>query len=349
MTFPDWTYLNNSVRAWVLATAVAIVVYVGANLVRRLVIRQLTALSARTRNEADDMVADTLRRTRTFFILFVSLYAASRVLVLSDSAETALRFAGVMVVVAQAAIWGTVVINALIQRQIARRVEEDAATATTINAVGFILRLAFYTILVLLGLSNLGFDITALVAGLGIGGVAVALALQNILGDLFASLSIVLDRPFIIGDFIIVDDLMGTVEYVGLKTTRVRSLSGEQLVLSNSDLLGSRIRNFKRMYQRRVVFTLGVTYETPRHKLEQIPGMIRSAIERQLDTRFDRAHFSSYGDFALLFETVYYVLGPDYNAYMDIQQAINFDIHRAFEEAEIEFAYPTQRLLVENA
>ncbi|HEX6307223.1 MAG TPA: mechanosensitive ion channel family protein [Longimicrobiales bacterium] len=349
MTFLDWTWLNNSVRAWLLAATVAIIVYLGANLLRRLIIRQLTALSARTRNAADDMVADTIRRTRTFFLLFISLYAASRVVVLSASAETALRFIGIMVVVAQAAVWGTVIINTLIQRQIQRRVEEDAAAATTINAVGFILRLVFYTLLVLLGLSNLGFDITALVAGLGIGGVAVALALQNILGDLFASLSIVLDRPFVIGDFIIVDDLMGTVEYVGLKTTRVRSLSGEQLVFANGDLLASRVRNFKRMYQRRVAFTIGVTYETPRDRLERIPSMIRAAIERQLDTRFDRAHFSSYGDSALLFEAVYYVLGPDYNTYMDIQQAINFDIHRGFEEAGIEFAYPTQRLLVERA
>lgn len=349
MTFLEWIYLGNSIRDWLLAAAVAMIVYVGAGIVRRLVIRQITALSSRTVNEADDLIADTLRRTKTYFLLFISLYAASRVLDLSDSMETALRFIGVIVVVAQVAVWGTVVINSVVQRQMARRIEEDAATATTINALGFVIRLLFYSILVLMGLDNLGFQIGPLIAGLGIGGVAVALALQNVLGDLFASLSIVLDRPFVIGDFIIVDDMLGTVEYVGLKTTRVKSLSGEQLVFANSDLLSSRIRNFKRMYERRVVFSLGVTYQTPRAQLEQIPGVIRSAVERQEDTRFDRAHFREYGDFALNFEVVYYVLVPDYNRYMDVQQAINFEIHRAFEELDIEFAYPTQTLYMARA
>jgi small-conductance mechanosensitive channel len=344
VTFLDIVYLNNSIRDWLIAAAVAIIVYAGANIIRRLVIRQISALSSRTQNEADDLVADTLRRTKTYFLLFVSLYAASRVLELTEPMETALRFVGVIVVVAQLAVWGTVVINTLVQRQMARRIEEDAATATTINALGFVIRLAFYSILVLMGLDNLGFEIGPLIAGLGIGGVAVALALQNVLGDLFASLSIVLDRPFVIGDFIIVDDLAGTVEYVGLKTTRVKALSGEQLVFANSDLLASRVRNFKRMYERRIVFGLGVTYDTPRAKLEQIPGMIRAAVEAQEQVRFDRAHFLKYGAFSLDFETVYYVLVPEYNTYMDVQQAINFEIHRAFEAAGIEFAFPTQTI-----
>jgi small-conductance mechanosensitive channel len=159
-----------------------------------------------------------------------------------------------------------------------------------------------------------------------------------------ASLSIVLDKPFVVGDFLIVDDLLGSVEHVGLKTTRLRSLSGEQLVFSNSDLLNSRIRNYGRMYERRVVFTLGVTYETPRDKLLQIPGMIREAVEAQERTRFDRSHFMQYGDYSLKFETVYYVLTRDYNVNMDVQQAIYFRIHECFEEAGIEFAYPTQKL-----
>ena len=342
----DTLYLGNPLRSWLLAAAVAVIAYIGLNLLRRLLVRQITALSGRTSNRADDLVADTLSRTKAFFLLFVSLYAGTRVLALGESTETALRFIGVVVVVTQLAIWGTVVINALIRRQLALRMEEDAASATAVNAAGFVLRLGFYSVLVLMGLDNLGFDITALIAGLGIGGVAVALALQNVLGDLFASLSIVLDRPFVIGDFIVVGELAGTVEYVGLKTTRVKSLSGEQLVFANSDLLSSRIRNFKRMYERRIVFSLGVTYQTPRDVLERIPGMIRAAVEKQENTRFDRAHFKEYGDFALTFEVVYIVLSPDFNAYMDVQQAINFEIHRAFEEAGIEFAYPTQTLFL---
>jgi len=198
----------------------------------------------------------------------------------------------------------------------------------------------------LLTLDNLGVDITALVAGLGIGGIAVALALQNVLGDLLASLSITLDQPFVIGDFLIVGDHMGSVEYVGIKTTRLRSLTGEQIVMSNADLLSSRVRNYGRMYERRIVFALGVAYETPREKLERIPPLLREIIEAQEGVRFDRAHFAKYGDFSLDFEIVYYVQSPEYGLYMDAQQAINFRIHEAFEDLGVQFAYPTQTLWI---
>jgi small-conductance mechanosensitive channel len=215
--------------------------------------------------------------------------------------------------------------------------------------MGFVGRLVLWAVVLLLVLDNLGVDVTALVAGLGVGGIAVALAVQNILGDLFASLSIVLDKPFTIGDFLIIDDYLGSVEHIGLKTTRMRSLSGEQLVFSNTDLLKSRIKNYGRMFERRVIFDIGVTYQTPREKLQMIPDIIRSAIEAQEPVRFDRSHFRAYGDFSLSFETVYYVLKPDYNLYMDIQQAINLHIHARFEAEGIEFAYPTQTLFVEKS
>jgi len=180
------------------------------------------------------------------------------------------------------------------------------------------------------------------VAGFGIGGVAVALAVQSVLGDLFASLSIILDKPFVVGDFIVVDNLRGTVERVGVKTTRLRSLDGELLVFSNGDLLKSRIRNFRRMYDRRVEFTLGVTYRTPLEKLRRIPQWLREIIAAQPRTRFDRAHFKQYGDSALVFEIVYYVLDRDYNLYMDIHQAINLAICEHFGREGIEFAFPTR-------
>jgi small-conductance mechanosensitive channel len=177
-----------------------------------------------------------------------------------------------------------------------------------------------------------------------VGGIAVALAAQNILGDLFASLSIVFDKPFVLGDFIIIGDSMGTVEQIGLKTTRIRSLSGEQLIFSNNDLLSSRIRNFKRMQERRVVFSVGVVYQTTKAQLETIPGILREAVEAQDSTRFDRAHFKEFGDFSLNFEVVYHVLTPDFGKYMDVQQAINFVIFERFDELGIEFAYPTQSI-----
>jgi small-conductance mechanosensitive channel len=199
-----------------------------------------------------------------------------------------------------------------------------------------------------LALDNLGIEVTALIAGLGIGGIAVALATQNILGDLFASLLIVLDKPFVLGDFIVVGDFVGHVEKIGLKTTRLRSLSGEQLVVSNNDLLQSRLRNFKRMIERRVLFTVGVTYDTPLEKLAAVPGMIREIIESQPDVRFDRSHFKEFGSYSLNFETVYFVLSPEFGRYMDRQQAINLAIYDRFAQNEIKFAYPTQTLFLEQ-
>ena len=196
------------------------------------------------------------------------------------------------------------------------------------------------SLVLLPALGLLGFNLTALLASLGIGGVAVALAMQNILGDLFASLAIALDRPFEVGDFIVIDAYMGTVEFVGLKTTRVRSLSGEQIILANTDLLKSRIRNFKRMTDRRATFNLNLDYGTPPEQLERIPEGIRRIIAARGRTRFDRAHFKAFGEAGLEFEVVYYVLDPDMNLYMDLQQAINLDLHRWFRAEGISFALP---------
>ncbi|MEO8168814.1 MAG: mechanosensitive ion channel family protein, partial [bacterium] len=213
--------------------------------------------------------------------------------------------------------------------------------ATTLTALGFVIRLVLWAIVLLVALANMGIDITAMVAGLGIGGIAVALALQNILADLFSSLSIVLDKPFVIGDFIIVDNYVGTVEHIGLKTTRVRSLAGEQIIFSNSDLLKSRLRNFKRMFERRIDFRINISYQTPNEKIAATPGIIRDAIEAQNNVRFDRSHFKEYGESSLVMEAVYFVLNPDYNKYMDTQQAINLEIHRRFASEGIDFALPT--------
>jgi small-conductance mechanosensitive channel len=250
----------------------------------------------------------------------------------------------------QAGLWAGALLKLVLERYGERQFAENPASVTTLGAIGIIGKLVLWSVVLLLILDNLGINVTALVTGLGIGGIAVALAVQNILGDLLAALAIVLDKPFAVGDFIIVDDYLGSVEKVGLKTTRIRSLSGEQLVFSNADLLSSRLRNYGRMYERRVVFPLGVTYQTPRSKLELIPQIVRQAIEAQGEqVRFDRSHFKEYGAFSINFETVYYVISADYNLYMDIQQAINLAIHRRFDEEKIDFAYPTQTLFVQGA
>lgn len=339
-------FYGNPVWVWFLAVFIASAVIVFLRLLRRFALRRLRRFAERTVTKVDDLIADLFARTRLFFLIAIALYAGSLALTFPSVATEVINTLVVLALLIQVGIWGTGVATFLIARAVKRKLEEDAATATSLAALGFIVKLVLWAVVLLLALENMGVDITALVAGLGIGGIAVALAMQNILSDLFASLSIILDKPFAIGDFIIVDDLLGTVERIGLKTTRVRSLYGEQLIFSNSDLLSSRIRNYKRMFERRIVFGLGVTYQTPYKKLAKIPEMIRKIIEVQEQARFDRAHFKEYGDFALKFEVVYYVLVPDYNAYMDIQQAVNLAIYKRFEQEGIDFAYPTQTLYI---
>jgi len=336
-------------QQWAIALATAAAVFLALLLVRRLGVRHLAALAARTSTRIDDLALGLLRGTRTYFLAAVALWPAANLLPLPPAVARVLQVLAVIVTILQAAVWGNVVIAHLLEHRVQRLRQEDPAGATTLTALTVLARLGLWTALLLLALDNVGIDITALVAGLGIGGVAIALATQNILGDLFASLSIVLDKPFVVGDFIIVGDLLGTVEHVGLKTTRVRSLSGEQLVFSNADLLGSRIRNFKRMAERRVVFSLGVTYQTPEERLAAIPGILRGIIASEPGVRFDRAHFKDYGDSALTFEVVYFVLDPDYNKYMDTQERINFAIFRRFAADRIDFAYPTRTVHLHSA
>jgi len=344
----DTKFLGNTLFSWGLAVLAAVGTWLVLFLARRIVVRALRKFARKTETGADDIVVAALARTKGWVILVVALFAGARLIDFPARADKAFVAVLVLALIVQGGIWLDTALSEAMARARKKHMDTDPASLTTVTAAGFIARFALWSILVLLALDNLGFNITSLVAGLGIGGVAIALAVQNILGDVFAAMSIVLDKPFAVGDFVVVGEMMGSVEQVGIKTTRVRSLSGEQLVFANSDLLSSRIRNFGRMYRRRVVFTVGVTYQTPRAQLEQIPGILRKAIESQDGTQFDRSHFRDFGDFALNFETVYYVLSSDYNVYMDVQQAINLYVHREFEQRGIEFAYPTQTLFVAN-
>ena len=221
---------------------------------------------------------------------------------------------------------------------------KDVESDRSLTGILAVLKVVVWALAIVVFLDNLGFKISAIIAGLGIGGIAIALAAQAVLGDLFSYFSILFDRPFEVGDFIILDQYLGTIEHVGIKTTRIRSLGGELVILSNTDLTSSRVRNYKRMDKRRVVFKLGVTYQTSLDQLKVMPGIIEKVIKDVKDTTFDRAHFFSYGDFSLVFEVVYYVMSRDYNIYMDIQQEINFAIKKEFETRDIVFAYPTQTL-----
>ncbi len=242
----------------------------------------------------------------------------------------------------QVALW----LSAAVRHAIDTRRAHDLAGAegaASLNILRFVGVLMVWVVAFLMLLTNLGVQIGPLIAGLGVGGIAIALAVQNILGDLFASLSIALDKPFRVGDFLVIGDEKGTVEQIGIKSTRLRSLSGEQIVVSNGDLLKSRVRNYGLLYERRASFSISIAYETPRETVREVPALIEAAIRAQPKTRFDRAHFASFGDSALLFEAVYTVLAAEYNTFMDIQQAINLQLMDDFAARGIEFAYPTSR------
>lgn len=335
--------LGNSLEKWLLAAGIAVVGTVILNIFTKILARGFNSLNKKVTSDFPRILAEMFRRTKKTILFLIILYAASTVLQLPAALAVFLRFIAVILVGIQVGVWGGFLVAKLVSEYVIRKTDKDEAPSG-IAVATLIARVTVWAFVVLLVLDNLGFNITTLIAGLGVGGIAVAMASQNILADLFASLSILLDKPFKVGDFIIVGDLLGSVENIGLKTTRLRSLGGEQLVFSNADLLSSRIRNYKRMQERRVVFTVGVEYSTASEKLKRIPRMIKDIVESIQSTRFDRSHFMSYGDFSLNFETVYYVLSPDYNIYTDIQQEINIKLFEKFEDEQIVFAFPSRTI-----
>lgn len=348
--FFDFVLYDNPVWRWLVALGVALVTLLVLKLVRDRVAERVARLAARTPSDVDDFVVELLRRrTGVITLLAVAIWAGALALDLPVVVSERIRQITTVVLILQAAWWANYAIGFFLSRVFQGRAGEDPEVAAAFAAAQLLSRVGLWALAALVVLTQLGMDITALVAGLGIAGIAVGLAMQNVLGDLFASLSIVLDKPFVVGDFIVVDNFMGTVEHVGIKTTRVRGLTGEEIVFSNTDLLNSRVRNMKRMSERRVQFQLGVTYDTPYEKLQRIPGMVREIIERHDKVRFDRGHFKQFGDFALIFEFVYFVTDPDYLLYMDIQQSINLEIYRRFAEEGIHFAFPTQTVYLTPA
>lgn len=341
-------YLENTLQDWLIAACIMIVVFAVLKIIQRVGISRLSRLAVSTDNNIDDLLVNILKKTKVFILIVASAYVASSVITLKPSIAGLWQKTIILMLILQGGFWASAGVSFWLGRNIQKRMDQDTSSATTITFLGYMARIILWTIVLLLMLDNLGVNITGLVAGLGIGGIAVALAVQNILGDLLASLSIVLDKPFVIGDFIVVDSLSGTIEQIGLKTTRVRSLSGEQLIFANNDLLKSRVHNYKRMTERRIVFGFGVVYQTSLEKLKAIKEIVRDIIQKEDRARLDRVHFKEYGDSSLNFEIVYFVTSPDYSIYMDVQEAINHEIFRRFEEEGIEFAYPTQTIFIER-
>lgn len=344
----NYKVYDNSMLAWSRALASLLMTFLLLYFIRWILIRRLKYLEEPGRVSLAGGFLNTIKRANSIFFLMLGVFVASRFLTLDLESKKTIYDLTKVAIVFQAAVWGSGLVRSWVFLILARRTKRDGASMGALTIFNFASQVILWSFALLLILQSLGIDVTALVAGLGIGGIAVALSLQRILNDLFSSLSIVLDKPFVVGDFVVFDDFFGAIEHIGIKTTRIRSLSGEQIVCSNGDLLNTRIRNFKRMNERRVVFKIGVVYQTPEETLSKIPAMIREIIEERENARFDRAHFASYGDFALLFETVYYVMSPDYNLYMDVQQAINLEIFKRFRDDNIQFAYPSQSIYLQN-
>ena len=338
----DRTWYGASLSQWLLAAATLGGVYVTLAVTRRVLVRRLGALAARTATEWDDLAVEIVRRTRPYFLLAIAAYAAARVVPPAPEFARVLRVVSILIALLQAGVWGNGLIGFASDHYVRQRATGDTGTRTTIQAIGYAARFVLWGLLLVTALDSFGVNVTALITGLGIGGVAIALAVQNILGDLFAALAIVLDKPFVIGDSIQVDNISGTVENVGLKTTRIRSLSGEQIIIGNADLLKSRIRNFKRMELRRAVFNLDLSFDTPADKVARVPAMVRQVVEQQPLTKFDRSHLLSIADSGLRIENVYYVLDPDYNKFADVQHAIYLDLLHAFEREQITFGFTTR-------
>lgn len=342
-------FLGNSIAAWISALLIFVLLVSVLKFLQSHLLSKMCSVLEAKKNKWPIYAVSALQSTSFIVLCVVGIRAGISPLELSPKGEKFFVNLLVVALFAQIGLWANAFYSAWYKNYRESNIKGNPAAVTTLDATKILVRIFIWLSIFLLIFNNLGFNVTAFVTGLGIGGVAIALAVQKILGDILASLAIVTDKPFAVGDFIILGEYMGAVENIGLKTTRIRSLSGEQIIFSNSDLLASRVRNYGRMFERRIEVTIGVTYTTSRENIVAIPNIIKQAINGQDHTRFDRAHFKAYAESSLDFQYVYYVLSPDYNLYMDIQQAVNLKLHEEFEKSGIDFAFPSRTVYVKPA
>lgn len=341
---------KNTISEWLVAILLLAVITLVLYILKKIVIHRLERSRAKKPGDLVRFLQNLIAQTSFIFIISLASYFGVKLLELPESVVDAVNKWMIMIALVQVGVWGGALINYLLRYRLEQVDGVDAATFTTLNAVRMVAKIVLWSIIVLLILENVtGIEMNALLASLGIAGVAGALAIQNILGDLFASLSIALDKPFVIGDSITVDQIQGEVEHIGLKSTHLRSVTGEQIIFSNSDLLESRIHNFQRMDQRRVTFKIGVIRDTPYDKLSEIPGIIKNVIEQIERTTFERAHFRAYGDSALIFECVYVFNSAEASEFIQVENTINMELYRQFTKYGIELAYPSQTVFLQHA
>jgi small-conductance mechanosensitive channel len=338
--FFNQTFFGNTILDYLIFVVAVAASMVAVTFLKRFILKIMKRWALRTETKMDDQLVRALRHYLMPIIYYSVLLLDLQILTLSPDLANAANVVGMVL----AAILGPMFASSVILffLNIYWEKQNKEVSAMALRWIGMLIKIFIWAIALLLLLENLGVDVTALIAGLGIGGVAFAFAAQAVLEDVFSCFAILFDKPFEVGDFIVVGNMAGTVEDTGIKTTRIRSLDGEQLIFANKDITNSRVQNYKRMEMRRVAFGLGVTYDTPVEKLKEIPGLLKEIIVSMEKTTFDRAHFTSYGDYSLNFRIVYYILSNDYNTYRDIHQEVNFRIKEEFEKREIEFAFPTQ-------
>jgi small-conductance mechanosensitive channel len=344
----EHVFYGNSLADWVTAGLVASAVWVGLSLVRRLIASRYRRYSTAGHPTAVRLIFYLLGDTKQFVVLALALYAGQEDLTFPPKHQHIIDNAVLMLSLLQVGLWAGRSLEFYLQIQEMER-GPDRVFAGSLDIINFVARMLIWSLLTLVALENLGVNNTALLAGLGVGGVAVALALQNVLGDLFASLSIALDKPFVVGDTLTIDTFTGAVERIGIKSTRLRSDTGEQIILSNADILKSRVRNFGRAPEQRALATIRVGYATPGETLKGIPKLLESIVREQANARFERCHLKALGESCLQFELSYFVQHPKINPLLDLQQAVNLRIIEEFRRLGVEFAYPAQRVLIESA
>ncbi len=349
----DWfettTLLGISLWSWLVAAAAALAAWLAMSVALGFALRRVQRAAGNTATRVDDFLIDMLSATNRGLMLLVALLVGVSMLDLRGPWTDRVSHLWFLAVALQVGIWGNRAIKAGLQGYV-ERTSTPGTTQVSASAtlMSWGLNTALWAIVLLSILANVGVNITAFIASLGVGGIAVALAVQNILGDLFASVSIAVDKPFEVGDFIVVGTVAGTVMHIGVRSTRIRALSGEQIIMSNTELLKQTINNYKRLLERRIVFGFGVTYDTPIETVEEIPRVVERIVRANDKLRFDRAHLKSFGESALEYEVVYIVLDADYNLYMDCQQRINLELMRELERMGAAFAFPTRSLVMSS-
>lgn len=329
-------YWGNTVQAYMIALGIIVVGLLLIRIFKSVLLKRFEKWAESSETNFDDRLVRGIERFGLPILSFAIIYWAIHTLDLSDKAEKVVNVATAVVI----AYFIIRLISALIQTVITSSIRKQENGDVKVKQVGglmIIINMIIWVLGLVFLLDNLGYNVTTILTGVGIGGIAIALAAQNIVGDLFNYFVIFFDKPFEVGDSVTVDDKNGTIEYIGLKTTRIRSLTGEQIIISNSDLTKSRVHNFKRQETRRIAFTLNVRYQTPAEQLRRIPGIIKEIIEQSENTRFDRAHFARFTEYGLTFEVVYFITVPEYIKYMDAQQEINLKIMEAFKREKITF------------